>query len=68
MCSAASFVETAPGPPEHEKSCVDFLLPGRARMHYMTRRSGWMQKPKFSVTCPGMLFVVSAPSPLEHEK
>jgi hypothetical protein len=68
MCLAASFVETALGPPEHEKSCVDFLLLGRARMHYMTRRSRRMQKPKFSVMCPGMLFMVSAPGPLEHEK
>jgi hypothetical protein len=37
-------------------------------MHYVTRRSDWMQKYKFGVTCPGALFVESVPVRIEHEK
>jgi hypothetical protein len=28
-------------------------------MHYVTRRSYWMQKHTFGVTCPDMVFVES---------
>jgi hypothetical protein len=35
-CPDALFMETAPGPPEHEKYCVDVSWPGRTRMHYLT--------------------------------
>jgi hypothetical protein len=42
--SSALFMETAPGPPEHEKECVDFLNPERTEMHYVTRKSYQMQK------------------------
>jgi hypothetical protein len=37
-------------------------------MHYVTRRSHWIQKHKFGVTCPGALFVESVPIPPEQEK
>jgi hypothetical protein len=37
-------------------------------MHYVTRRSHQMQKNKFSVTCPGTLFVESLPVAHLHEK
>jgi hypothetical protein len=37
-------------------------------MHYMTRKSHQMQKHKFVVTCPSVLFMETAPSPPEHEK
>jgi hypothetical protein len=36
-------------------------------MHYVTRRSHQMQKHKFRVKCPGMLFMETASSPPEHE-
>jgi hypothetical protein len=37
-------------------------------MHRMTHRSHRMQKCKFSVICPGALFVKCVPVPHEHEK
>jgi hypothetical protein len=37
-------------------------------MHYVTRRSHWMQKLKFGVMCPDTLFVESVPLSLEHDK
>jgi hypothetical protein len=37
-------------------------------MHYVTRRSHRMQKYKFNVTCPGVLFMESTLGPPEHEK
>jgi hypothetical protein len=37
-------------------------------MHYMTRRSHWMQKHKCGIMCPRSLFMETAPGPLEHEK
>jgi hypothetical protein len=37
-------------------------------MLYMTHRSHQMQKHKFGVMCPGVLFAKSIPVPLEHEK
>jgi hypothetical protein len=37
-------------------------------MNYVTRRSHPMQKHMFNVTCPGMLFVETAPGQPEHEK
>jgi hypothetical protein len=61
-------MSTALGAPEKEKLCIDVLRHGRTRMHYMTRRSHWMQKHKFSVKCPGALFVESVQVPPEHEK
>jgi hypothetical protein len=41
---------------------------GGTEMHYVTRRTHWMQKLKFGVTCAGTLFVESVPIPLEHKK
>jgi hypothetical protein len=35
---------------------------------YMTRRSHQMQKHKFGVTCPDVLFMKIALGPPEHEK
>jgi hypothetical protein len=61
-------METAPGPPEHEKLCFDVSRPGGAEMHYMTQRSHWQQKHRFSITCPGAVFVESVPVPPELEK
>jgi hypothetical protein len=37
-------------------------------MHYVTRRSHWMQKDKIGITCPGAIFVKSVIVPLEQEK
>jgi hypothetical protein len=34
-------------------------------MHYVTRRSQWMQKQMFCVTCPNALFVETAPGLME---
>jgi hypothetical protein len=66
--SEALFMKTAPGPPEHEKLCVDILRPGRIGMHYLTHISYWMQKDKFVVTSPDRLFMETAPGPPKHEK
>jgi hypothetical protein len=64
----ALFMETAPGPPEHEKECVDVSWPGCTGMHYVTHRSHWMQNHKFSVTCPVVLFMKTASGPPKLEK
>jgi hypothetical protein len=40
---------------------VSFLE--RTRMHYVTCRSHWMQKQKFDMTCPGVLFIESESVP-----
>jgi hypothetical protein len=37
-------------------------------MHYVIRRSHQMQKHKFRVMCPSVLFVESVPLPPKHEK
>jgi hypothetical protein len=37
-------------------------------MHYVTSRSHRMQKHKFHITCPGTLFMETAPGLAEHEK
>jgi protein gp37 len=37
-------------------------------MHYMTRRTHWMQKRNFGVTCLGALFMGSVTVPPVHEK
>jgi hypothetical protein len=37
-------------------------------MHYVTHRSHWIEKHKFSITCPDALFVESVSVPPEHEK
>jgi hypothetical protein len=34
----------------------------------VTRRSHWMEKHKFSVTCPSTLFIGSEPGLSEYEK
>jgi hypothetical protein len=52
-------METAPGPPGHEKYYVDVTRPEHAGLHYVTCRSDRMQKCRFNVMCPG---------PPEHEK
>jgi hypothetical protein len=67
MTPNALFMETALGPPKHEKGCADVLRLGCTKMHYVTCRSHRMQKHKFGVTCPGALFVISVPVPLQHE-
>jgi hypothetical protein len=63
-----SFLETALGPPKHEKYCINISRPGLTGMHYETRKSHQMQKHMFGVTCPDMLFIETAPGPPEHEK
>jgi hypothetical protein len=50
------FLETALGPPEHEKLCVDVSHPGCTIIYYVAHRSHQMQKHKFGVTCLGGLF------------
>jgi hypothetical protein len=52
-----TLVESVPVPTEHEKYCVDVLRPRRNGRHYVTRRSNLMQKQKFILTCPILLFV-----------
>jgi hypothetical protein len=37
-------------------------------MHHVTRRSHRMQKHKFGVTCPGVLFIETALGLPQHEK
>jgi hypothetical protein len=51
------FMETAPGPHELEKLCFDVLRPGCVGMHYVTRRSHWMQKLNFGITCLSAVFM-----------
>jgi hypothetical protein len=68
MTPSALFMETTQDPPEHVKSCVNVLCPGRIGMHYMTHRSYQMQKRKFSITCPSTLFMETTLSPPEHGK
>jgi hypothetical protein len=34
-------------------------------LHYVTRRSHRMQKHRFSITCPGVLMMETAPGPPE---
>jgi hypothetical protein len=67
-CPAVLFMETAPGPPEYEKYCIDVSRPGCTGMHYVTCRSYWMQKGKFSVTSPRVLCLESVRGSPEHEK
>jgi hypothetical protein len=67
-CPDALFMETALGPPEHEKKCVDVTCPEHTGMHYVTRKSHRMQKHKFGVTCLSALFVESVLVSPEHEK
>jgi hypothetical protein len=66
-CPITLLMETTPGPPEHEKYCIDVSRTGHTEKHYMSHRSHQMQKPWFSVTCPNALFVESVPVPPEHK-
>jgi hypothetical protein len=66
--SLCAFLGSAPGPPEHEKYCLNIWHPGRTRTHYVTCRSHRMHKHQFSITCPYTLFAGSAPGPPKHEK
>jgi hypothetical protein len=52
ICPGVLFVISVPVPPELEKYFIDVSRPRRIEMHYVTRRSHWMQKRKFVVTCP----------------
>jgi hypothetical protein len=61
-------VESQPILPEHEKQCIDILLPEWTGMHYVTRISHRMQKHKFGITCPDAHFVESLLVSPEHEK
>jgi hypothetical protein len=56
-------METASGPPEHVKYCVDVSCPRRTRMPYVNSRSHQMQKHKFGVTCPDVLFMETTSGP-----
>jgi hypothetical protein len=56
MCPGALFMESALGPPENERKCIDVSCTGRTCMHYVTRISHRMQKCMFGVTCPDVLF------------
>jgi hypothetical protein len=67
-CLTALFIDTAPGPQEHEKQSVDISFPGCTRMQYVTNRSYRMQKHKLSVTCHDMLFMETALGPTKHKK
>jgi hypothetical protein len=50
----------------HEKYRIADPHPGCTEMHYVTRQSHRMQKHKFGVTYPGVLYVESVPVPPEH--
>jgi hypothetical protein len=50
------------------KKCVDVSHPERTRMHYVTHRPHRIQKHKFNIMCPDMLFVESVTIPPEDEK
>jgi hypothetical protein len=65
--SCALFVGSEPDPPNHKKYCAHVSRPGRTRTDYVTCRSHCMQKHKFGITCPGVLFVVSASGPISNE-
>jgi hypothetical protein len=68
-CLGAHFVESTPGPPEHEKGCIDVSCHGHLRIQHVTRRSHQMKEHKFNVTCPPPpLFVEYVPVPPEYEK
>jgi hypothetical protein len=67
-CPGALLMETAPGPPEHEKYCVDISCPGHPGVHILTQQCYWMQKHKCVVTCPGALFMKTESGPPEHKK
>jgi hypothetical protein len=66
-CPDALLVETAQGPPEHEKECINVSHPGRTGMYYITRKSHRMQKHKFGVMCPNVHCMETTLGPLEHE-
>jgi hypothetical protein len=68
MCPGALFLDTALGPPEHEKWCIGVSHPGHIGMHYVTHGSYQMQKQLFRVTSPDALSMETAPGPPEHEK
>jgi hypothetical protein len=57
MCPDVFFVECVPVPPKYEKQCVAVSRLRRTLTHYVTHRSHQMQKHKFSVMCPGTLFM-----------
>jgi hypothetical protein len=67
-CPGALLMETALGPLNYERKCIDVSRPERTGMHYVTHRPDRMQKHKFSITCPSALFVKSVPVPPEYEK
>jgi hypothetical protein len=61
-------METTEGPPEHKKYCVNVSHSGHHGMHYVARITHWMQKHKFGITCPSVLFVESVTVPPKKEK
>jgi hypothetical protein len=66
-CPGTLFMETTPGPPDHEKEFVDMSCPGRTGIHDVTHRSHRIQKHKFFIMCPSSLFMETATGPPEHE-
>jgi hypothetical protein len=67
-CPDTLFMETTPGPPEHEKLCVDVSHPIPTEMDYVTRRSHRKEEHQFGVTCPDVLLVESTPVLRKYEK
>jgi hypothetical protein len=61
-------METAPGPPEHEKECVDISRCGCTGMHYVTDISHCMRNHQYAITCPAALSMETASGPSKHEK
>jgi hypothetical protein len=66
--SRRALYENSIRPPEHEKLFIDISRPGHIGIHYVTRISQGEQKHKFSVMCPGALFMETTLGPLDHEK
>jgi hypothetical protein len=67
-CPSTLFMDTAPGPPEHEKQCINVSCPRRTGMNYVTHKFHRMQKHKFGATCPDVLVMESLPGPPKQEK
>jgi hypothetical protein len=51
-----------------KNSASTLLWAGRTGVHYVTRKSHWMQKHMFGVMCRGALFMEITLDPPEHKK
>jgi hypothetical protein len=54
-CPDTLIIESLPVPPEYEKYSIKVSRPRRIGVHYLTRRTNWMQNLKFGTTYPHAL-------------